>query len=108
MMIASWNRGGRVSKEMLTVIFAQFPLVATSGGEDPQQCESAAYWKFLPWVSMSLTGDELFPTSRRRFGGEKLDGHGNLQAVCFGLPMQPCMQRRMKLNVSSDPELVGM
>lgn len=97
-----------MSNEMLTVIFAQFSFVATRGGDDPQQCESAAYWKFLPWVSTSLTGDELFPTSRRRLGGEKLDRHGNLQAVCFGLPMQPCMQRLMKSNVSSDPELVGM
>lgn len=97
-----------MSKAILTAILAQFAFVATSGGDDPQQCERAAYRKFLPCVSMSLTGDELLPTSRRRLGDEKVDRHGNLQAVCLGLPMQPDIQRRIKLNVSSDPELVGM
>lgn len=57
---------------------------------------------------MSLIGEELLPTSRRRLGGDNAEGQGNLHAVCFGFPMQPVTQRRMKLNVSSDPELTGM
>jgi hypothetical protein len=107
-MIASWNSGGRISKAILVASLAQFAFVAVSGGDDPQQCERAAYWKFLPCVSMSLTGEVLLPTSMRRLGGEKVVLHGNLQAVCLGFPMQPCIQRRMKLNVSSDPELIGI
>lgn len=108
MMIASWNKGGNVLKEILTANFAQFDFVARSCVAEPQQWESATYWKDLPCVSMSLIGDEARPTSSRRLGVDIDDLDENLQAVCLGFAMQPCMQRRMKSNVSSEPELTGI
>ena len=57
---------------------------------------------------MSRIGEAARPTSRTRFGADTADLHANRQAVCFGFAMQPCMQRRMKLKESSEPESTGI
>jgi hypothetical protein len=53
-------------------------------------------------------GEVARPTSSSRFGADIEDLQENLHAVCFGFATHPCIHRRMKLKVSSDPELIGM
>lgn len=108
MMIASWNKGGRLSKGMLTVSFAQLDFVAFKGVADPQQCERATYWKAFSCVSTIRIGLVERPTSMSRFGADTDGSQIILHDVCLGFPRQPCMQRRMKLNDSSEPALMGI
>jgi hypothetical protein len=108
MMMASWNSGGRALKETFAASFDQVDFVVVNRGPDPQQWLRATYWKVLPWVSMRRMGDVARPTSKSRFGADMDDLLENWHAVCFGFATHPWMQRRMKLNVSSEPELIGI
>jgi hypothetical protein len=92
----------------LTASLAHEALVAVRGVAEPQQCESAIYWKALPCVSIRRIGFVDRPTSMRRFGAETDDSQVTLQAVCFEFARHPCMLRRMKLKDSSEPALTGI
>jgi hypothetical protein len=56
---------------------------------------------------MRRTGDVARPTSNSRLGTDVEDLLEERQAICFGFVMHPCMHRRMKSNVSSEPALIG-
>jgi hypothetical protein len=77
MIMASWNSGGRPSKETVTANFDQFDFVVVNRGPDPQQWLRATYWKFLPCVSIRRIGDVARPTSSSRFGDDTEDLLGN-------------------------------